>query len=117
MSTADVPIELHTIGSNIFDAFNKLADLPSECRIIIEEQKFRLWAHSLGLHQRGHSSLDYRVRDAVVVRGHLADILTELKEHLENRESLIRAYSAVSSFTKSYPSYRATDHLWSMTSM
>ncbi|KAF4467134.1 kinase domain containing [Fusarium albosuccineum] len=53
-------------------------------RLFSEEQRFRLWAHSLGLHQKGHASLDYRLRDATAVRRLLIEILVELKSHLGN---------------------------------
>lgn len=88
--------ELHHLGAEIFAAFLELGgaqDIASHSvgkRLISEEQRFRLWAHSLGLHNQGHSSLDYRVRDAVAVKSRLADILTELKEHLENLMSVHR---------------------------
>ena len=51
-------------------------------QIGLEEQRFRLWAGNLGLHQHGHSSLDYRLRDADVVRSYALDLLTGIKEYL-----------------------------------
>lgn len=87
-------IELHELGNEVFDAFKDLSgvqDIASHSvgkRLISEEQRFMLWAHSLGLHNQGHSSLDYRVRDSVAVKSRLADILAELKEHLENLVSV-----------------------------
>jgi hypothetical protein len=86
--------ELHELGTDILAAFSELSgvqDIASHSvgkRLISEEQRFRLWAHSLGLHTQGHSSLDYRVRDAVVVKSRLAEILAELKGHLENLVSV-----------------------------
>lgn len=88
--------ELHELGTEIFAAFSELSgvqDIASHSvgkKLISEEQRFRLWAHSLGLHNQGHSSLDYRVRDAVAVKSRLADILVELKQHLENLVSVHR---------------------------
>lgn len=88
--------ELHELGTETFAAFSELSgvqDIASHSvgkRLISEEQRFRLWAHGLGLHNVGHSSLDYRVRDAVAVKSRLADILAELKEHLENLVSVHR---------------------------
>lgn len=87
--------ELHELGAEVFAAFSELtgvrdiANDSTDKRLVTEEQRFRLWAHSLGLHNQGHSSLDYRVRD-VVVNSSLADILSELKEHLENLVSVRR---------------------------
>ena len=90
--------KLHPLGLAIFKTFKSLVDEaweaestihPSRRRIAIEEERFALWAHSLGLHQRGHSSLDHRVRDASIVKAYLADLLGDLKDHLENREFCI----------------------------
>jgi hypothetical protein len=86
--------ELHELGTDIFTAFSDLSgaqDIASHSvgkRLTSEEQRFKLWAHSLGLHKQGHSSLDYRVRDAVAVKSRLAGILAELKEHLDNLVSV-----------------------------
>lgn len=88
--------ELHELGTEIFAAFSELSSVQDIAghsvgkKLISEEQRFRLWAHSLGLHNQGHSSLDYRVRDAVAVKSRLADILAQLKEHLENLVSVHR---------------------------
>ncbi|KAL8364658.1 hypothetical protein RB595_003778 [Gaeumannomyces hyphopodioides] len=86
-------IELHALGSGVFETFKAIRGLglakPEGRRLAGEEQRFRLWAHSLGLHQKGHSSLDYRVRDAIVVRRSLADVLGDLKENLDSLYSIL----------------------------
>lgn len=88
--------ELHELGAEVFAAFSELTgvrDIANDSigkRLDTEEQRFRLWAHSLGLHNQGHSSLDYRVRDTVAVKSSLADILAELKDQLENLVSVHR---------------------------
>ncbi|KAI0457324.1 hypothetical protein F5B21DRAFT_512631 [Xylaria acuta] len=82
------PVELHDIGTRIFDALESLGTIqePTQVvgqRILVDEaQRFKLWAHSLGLHQLGHASLDYRVRDAGVVKDRLADFLADMLESL-----------------------------------
>ncbi|PNP75038.1 hypothetical protein FNYG_11620 [Fusarium nygamai] len=91
--------ELQSLGRDILDTFkilaekpwnaNKDSSIPSKRRVSAEEERFRLWGRSLGLNQAGHASLDYRVRDASVIRASLADLLTELKDHLENLASII----------------------------
>lgn len=93
---AEPQLELQSLGRCIIHTFVTLADtpwdasknsdLPCRSRISTEYQRFILWARSLGMNQVGHASLDYRVRDASVVKASLADLLGELKEHLENRE-------------------------------
>jgi hypothetical protein len=88
--------ELQLLGRGILDTFKALADkpwnaaqncdIPPKRRVSAEEERFRLWARSLGLNQVGHASLDYRVRDAFVIKASLADLLAELDDHLGNRE-------------------------------
>src|SRR5271170_5823370 len=56
-------------------------------KLILEEQRFRLWATNLGLFQHGHSSLDYRLRDADLVKNFALDVLDELIEYLSERGS------------------------------
>ena len=48
-----------------------------------EFDRFDLWANNLGLHHTGHSSLDYRLRDADNLRDYVKGLLDELKETLE----------------------------------
>ena len=90
--------ELHALGFDILEAFKRLVDEPWDIepattvsprrKAATEAERFTLWAHSLGLYQKGHSSLDYRVRDATAVKTYLADLLVDLKDHLDNRQSL-----------------------------
>ncbi|KAI0834504.1 hypothetical protein F5Y06DRAFT_156068 [Hypoxylon sp. FL0890] len=83
-------VQLHDIGTKVFRAFEELLtpDISNKFtwhrHLTDEEQRFRLWAHSLGLNQKGHASLDYRVRDALIVKNRLAQVLSKLQEHLEN---------------------------------
>ncbi|KAI1134857.1 hypothetical protein F5Y05DRAFT_406252 [Hypoxylon sp. FL0543] len=83
-------VELHDIGTKTLRTFEELLTLHDSDQftgrrhLTDEEQRFRLWAHSLGLHQKGHASLDYRVRDAIIVKDRLAQVLSKLQEHLEN---------------------------------
>ncbi|KAL6416043.1 ankyrin repeat protein [Ilyonectria robusta] len=96
---AEPQLELQPLGRCILSTFVALADapwddgknsdLPSKSRISTQYQRFILWARSLGMNQVGHASLDYRVRDAPVVKASLAELLGELKEHLENLASII----------------------------
>ncbi|RSL93976.1 hypothetical protein CEP52_012941 [Fusarium oligoseptatum] len=96
---AEPQLELQSLGRCILGTFKALSDamwditedngFPSKDRISTEHQRFILWAQSLGLSQVGHASLDYRVRDASVVKASLADLLTELGDHLENLASIL----------------------------
>ncbi|RTE74824.1 hypothetical protein BHE90_010742 [Fusarium euwallaceae] len=92
-------LELQSLGRCILGAFEALSNatwvatedngFPSKDRISIEHQRFVLWARGLGLNQVGHASLDYHIRDVPVVKASLADLLAELREHLENLGSII----------------------------
>ncbi|OPB39164.1 hypothetical protein A0O28_0048700 [Trichoderma guizhouense] len=62
----------------------QLRQSPKYRHLVAEEQRFQLWAHSLGLYQQGHASLDYRVRDAEIIKSAFAGILEELQSHIEN---------------------------------
>ncbi|KAK4230289.1 hypothetical protein QBC38DRAFT_357581, partial [Podospora fimiseda] len=82
-------ISLGSIGIKILDTFQVL-NTAQQDGITPHFQRFRLWAHGLGLFQHGHASLDYRVRDAEVVKARLAEMLNTLQEHLENTLSIVR---------------------------
>ncbi|KAK0623845.1 hypothetical protein B0T14DRAFT_517129 [Immersiella caudata] len=85
------------IGIRVLSLFRELSDLPSgttaaaifQRNLITESERFTLWAQDLSLSRPGHVSLDYRVRDAEVMRSRLADILGELGNHLEELRSII----------------------------
>lgn len=87
--------ELQAIGRTVAGAFKRLVEapwtadedtaIPSRRRILAEEERFQLWARTLGLFQTGHASLDYRARDAPFIQASLVDLLTELQDHLDNR--------------------------------
>src|SRR4051794_25702184 len=86
--------ELQALGRTVADTFRRLVEapwtddedtaVPSKRRVAAEEERFRLWARTLGLFQIGHASLDYRVRDASFIKASLTDLLAELQDHLEN---------------------------------
>jgi hypothetical protein len=41
--------------------------------------RFRIWASNIGAHQRGQSSLDYRLRDASHIRNQILNLLKDLQ--------------------------------------
>ena len=51
-----------------------------------EAERFGLWANNLGLHHRGHSSLDYRLREAEALKKLIDNLLDDLKTSLCERE-------------------------------
>ena len=54
-----------------------------------EFQRFRLWADNLGLHHRGHSSLDYRLREADILEGLVRGLLNDLQRSLHDSKLFI----------------------------
>lgn len=56
-----------------------------------EAQRFSLWADNLGLHHWGHSSLDYRLREAGALEAFVKSLLKDLKESLEERTAALSA--------------------------
>lgn len=53
---------------------------------INESQRFNLWADNLGLHHRGHSSLDYRLREASNLESLIKSLLEDLRRLLHDRK-------------------------------
>jgi hypothetical protein len=102
-------ISLHVLGNEIIDSFNTLANIPLEKapfateltkKLLVQAQRFKLWAASLGLRQQGHASLDYRLRDAIVVRKYTAEVLNDLVDNLDNSKCLLFAFQNLSSLDK-----------------
>lgn len=48
-----------------------------------EYERFSLWTDNLGLHHRGHSSLDYRLRDSDSLRDFIQALLDDLLSALD----------------------------------
>jgi hypothetical protein len=84
---------LSEIGYETLHKFSQLADALSveasvsdqhlrQTQLEFEYQRFKLWAANLGLHQHGHASLDYLLRDAGLIKEYIADVLKEMNEYL-----------------------------------
>jgi hypothetical protein len=55
-----------------------------------EQDRFNLWAVNLGLHQRGHASLDYRFRDAENLCQYSMKVLDDLLHALKSSKLPLR---------------------------
>ena len=81
---------LAVIGRRIHCSFGSLErDLGSQeaeesfaSALVNESQRFSLWARNLGLYDLGHSSLDYRFRDAPVVYKYTRHLLVDLEQSI-----------------------------------
>ena len=88
---------LATIGHRIHNSFGSLesdtrssADDASFFLVLSNEsQRFSLWAKNLGLYGLGHSSLDYRFRDAPVVYQYTRHLLGNLEDSVSASMSTI----------------------------
>lgn len=47
-----------------------------------EYGRFRVWTGNLGAQQKGHSSLDYRLRDSPLLQSNVLKLLRELETNL-----------------------------------
>ncbi|KAH7051243.1 hypothetical protein B0J12DRAFT_536416, partial [Macrophomina phaseolina] len=54
-----------------------------------EYGRFRVWAGNLGAQQKGHSSLDYRLRDSPLLQSNVLKLLHELENNLEEARAVI----------------------------
>lgn len=55
-------------------------------KLVNETQRFELWARNLGLYHLGHSSLDYRFRDAPSLFEYTVGLLRNLEGLLAQRK-------------------------------
>ena len=84
--TIEVIASLPSLGQRVEEAFSQLlAKLQSEDAVAWEHEslRFSLWAENLGVHHYGHSSLEYRVREAEPVRRLIASLIQDLLDCIE----------------------------------
>ncbi|EXJ84282.1 hypothetical protein A1O3_04949 [Capronia epimyces CBS 606.96] len=55
--------------------------------------RLRVWAANIGAHQKGHSSLDYRLRDASHIKTQIVNLLRSFKRALRDLEEVLTALS------------------------
>jgi hypothetical protein len=51
--------------------------------------RFRIWSNNIGAHQKGQSSLDYRLRDASHIQDQILKVLTALHESLLDANEIV----------------------------
>lgn len=56
-----------------------------------EHGRFRVWCGNLGALQIGHSSLDFRLRESVVMQTNVIKLLNQLQSTLSESRYIIRA--------------------------
>jgi hypothetical protein len=58
-----------------------------------ELNRFKIWCGNLGALQSGRSSLDFRLRESIVMRTNVLKLLDRLQQTLEKSESLSLAHT------------------------
>ncbi|KAL4909595.1 hypothetical protein BDW74DRAFT_174795 [Aspergillus multicolor] len=79
------PLSLAAIGKAISIQFSNALTWPDsnwQRPLLIEMQRFELWASNLGLYHSGHSALDYRFRDSPALSQYASRLLITLEETL-----------------------------------
>ena len=71
---------------------------PYSSGLVNESQRFGLWAKNSGLYDLGHSSLDYRFRDAPIVYQHTRQLLADLEKSILESMSIILPSSSKSTY-------------------
>ena len=64
------------------DSTNPESDLQETLRDA--HSRFKVWCGSLGVFQRGHASLEWRLREASQIRTQIVDLLEQMTDDLEN---------------------------------
>ncbi|KAI9756018.1 MAG: hypothetical protein M4579_004063, partial [Chaenotheca gracillima] len=78
-----------TLCSSLQDPDHVSSGHLSLSSILDEKGRFRVWAGNLGAWQVGHSSLDYRLREADLMRGKVRRLLEDLESALQEAESIV----------------------------
>ena len=85
-SLAEVGFQVVQLFETITKSWHNVEDhmgLEAE-KVANEQDRFNLWAVHLGLHQRGHASLDYRFRDAENLYQYSMKLLDDLRHALKS---------------------------------
>ncbi|KAI1874068.1 uncharacterized protein JN550_002647 [Neoarthrinium moseri] len=85
-----------TIAEHVLSCFESFKSIraaehstKSECKIRDQLPRFKVWTGNIGAHQRGKSSLDYRLRDASHLTSQVKNLLQDLKSSLDNACSIL----------------------------
>ena len=60
-------------------SIDRLSDVDQDS-LSYEVERFHVWANSIGLLHQGHSSLDYRLRDAGKLTAYIEKLLADLEQ-------------------------------------
>lgn len=88
-TTPSIFVKAHdcfTVFRSLFEALNKVDPAGAQPTMTAwrdEVGRFRIWASNIGAHQKGQSSLDYRLRDASHIRDQINQLLQDLKDVLD----------------------------------
>ena len=60
--------------------------------------RLRLWAANIGAHQRGESSLEFRLRDASHIRNQILQLFSDFKDAIQDAEEVLTDRSSAGDF-------------------
>jgi hypothetical protein len=94
---ADVGLDIVTLFGTLKAVGIELSDPSKSKQFALENvsDRFDLWAVNLGLHHSGHSSLDYRLRDADLLQQTIRTLLLDLSNSLTQSKKAKRTGSRV----------------------
>jgi len=78
---------LQSLVSDLSDDNNKIGPTSQIWNDILA--RFRIWSSNIGAHQKGQSSLDYRLRDASHIRDQILKVLASLRQSLLDAEEIL----------------------------
>lgn len=89
LATASNVRAFHDLSHALSSSDNKWEDSIDREALDDEIGRFRVWSGNLGALQKGHSSLDYRLRDSPLLSGNALRFLQELQENLNEAYAIV----------------------------
>ncbi|KAH7386953.1 hypothetical protein DE146DRAFT_635725 [Phaeosphaeria sp. MPI-PUGE-AT-0046c] len=89
LATAGNVRGFHTLSSALNDSDGKWAHLVDYEGFQDEIGRFRVWSGNLGALQKGHSSLDYRLRDSPLLSSNALKFLQDLEDNINEAIAIV----------------------------
>jgi hypothetical protein len=89
LATASNVRAFHDLSHALSISENKWVESVDSEALDDEIGRFRVWSGNLGALQKGHSSLDYRLRDSPLLSGNTLKFLQELQENLNEAHAIV----------------------------
>src|ERR1700744_1828133 len=83
LGTAACVLHLQSLSSGLHTSDDAVKEHISSEALEDEHGRFRVWSGNLGALQKGHSSLDYRLRDSPLLQTNVLKFIEELQNALK----------------------------------